>query len=322
MDHLRIERHDDVLAPASTLLIAKNRGQQMFRRYLKVTKPGIIMGNVISVAGGFLLASRGDIDGWLMLATLVGLSLVVASGCVINNVIDRDIDIRMARTRTRVTVTGEMSAKTALLHGTALGVLGFALLVIFTNWIAVFFAVFGYVIYVGVYSLYMKRRSVYGTFVGSLSGAVPPVVGYCAVTAQFDIGALISLIMFSLWQMPHSYAIAIFRYKDYQAARIPVLPVAHGIDKAKHHIVLYIAIYALVVMLLTIGGYTGMAFLAVACTTSFWWLLMALRGYRRNIDISGWARQVFAFSILNITALSIAMAVDYQNIAPHLLAFN
>ena len=292
----------------------------MFRRYLSVTKPGIIMGNLISVAGGFLLASRGDVDPWLMIATLIGLSLVVASGCAINNVIDRDIDVAMARTRTRVTVTGEMSAFAALSHGVLLGVVGFGLLIVYTTQAAVFFAAFGYVIYVGVYSLYMKRNSVYGTFVGSLSGAVPPVVGYCAVTGQFDMGALILLVMFSLWQMPHSYAIAIFRFKDYQAAGIPVLPVAQGIDKAKRHIVLYIAVYALVVMLLPISGYTGAAFMAVACITSFWWLLMALRGYRRNIDLTGWARQVFAFSIVNITALSIAMAVDYHSAAPQLFA--
>jgi len=257
-----------------------------------------------------------------MVATLIGLSLVVASGCAINNVIDRDIDIAMARTRTRVTVTGEMSAMAALCHGVVLGIIGFGLLIAYTTPAAVFFAAFGYFIYVGVYSLYMKRNSVYGTFIGSLSGAVPPVVGYCAVSGQFDMGALILLVMFSLWQMPHSYAIAIFRFKDYQAAGIPVLPVAQGINKAKRHIVLYIAIYALVVMLLPISGYTGAAFMAVACITSFWWLLMALRGYRRNIDISGWARQVFAFSIINITALSIAMAVDYQSIAPQLLVLN
>lgn len=294
----------------------------MFRRYWSVTKPGIIMGNFISVAGGFLLASKGDVDLWLMTATLIGLSLVIASGCAINNVIDRDIDIKMARTRTRVTVTGEMSALAALCHGVVLGVIGFGLLIAYTTSAAVFFAVFGYVIYVGVYSLYMKRNSIYGTFIGSLSGAVPPVVGYCAVTGRFDMEALILLVMFSLWQMPHSYAIAIFRFKDYQAANIPVLPVAKGIDKAKRHIVLYIAIYALVVMLLPIGGYTGAAFMAVACTTSFWWLLMALRGYRRDIDVIGWARQVFGFSIVNITALSIAMAMDYQMITPQFALFN
>ena len=293
----------------------------MFRRYLSVTKPGIIMGNFISGAGGFLLASRGDVDLWLMCATLIGLSLIIASGCAINNVIDRDIDVVMARTRKRVTVTGEMSAFSALSHGVVLGIAGFGLLIAYTTPVAVLFGLFGYFIYVVVYSLYMKRKSVYGTFVGSLSGAVPPVVGYCAVTGQFDMGAVILLVMFSLWQMPHSYAIAIFRFKDYQAANIPVLPVSHGIDKAKQRIVIYIAIYALVVMLLPIAGFTGLAFMAVACTTSFWWLIMALRGYRRDVDIVGWARRVFAFSIVNITALSIAMALDYQSIAPQAFSF-
>ncbi|MCU4675138.1 heme o synthase [Catenovulum sp. 2E275] len=292
----------------------------MFRRYLSVTKPGIIFGNLISVIGGFLLAARGNIDISLMLATVIGLSLVVASGCAINNLIDRDIDAAMQRTRSRVTVTGEMSGLAAFAHGIVLGVAGFTLLAIYTNPITVFFAAFGYFIYVGVYSLYMKRHSVYGTFVGSFSGAVPPVVGYCAVTAQFDMGALILLIMFSLWQMPHSYAIAIFRYQDYKAANIPVLPVVKGINKAKQQIVLYIAIYALVVMLLPLNGYTGAAFMAVACTTSFWWLMMALKGYRQDIEITGWARKVFAFSIVNITALCIAMAVDYHTTPSTLLA--
>lgn len=284
----------------------------MFSRYLKVTKPGIIMGNLIATAGGFLLASRGQIDPTLMLATLTGLSLVVASGCAFNNVIDRDIDAKMARTKSRVTVTGEMSPLTALTHGVALAILGFGMLAWFTNSLALGFAAFGFVIYVGVYSLYMKRHSVFGTLVGSLSGAVPPVVGYCAVSGQFDSGAAILLIMFSLWQMPHSYAIAIFRYQDYQNAGIPVLPVAQGIDSAKRQIVVYIALYTLVVLLLPINGYTGLAFMAVACSTGFWWLLMALRGYKRGVDMTRWARQVFAFSIVSITAISIAMAMDYH----------
>tara|TARA_B100000749_G_scaffold220891_1_gene175937 strand:- start:344 stop:1282 length:939 start_codon:yes stop_codon:yes gene_type:complete len=292
-----------------------------FKRYLTVTKPGIIFGNLVSVAGGFLLAAKGHVEPMLMIATLVGLSLVVASGCAINNCIDSDIDRKMQRTQTRVTVTGEMSLTAAFFHGLFLGVLGFAILVIYTNMTAVFFAAFGYIIYVGLYSLYMKRNSVYGTLVGSLSGAVPPVVGYCAVSGQFDTAAAILLVMFSLWQMPHSYAIAIFRFKDYEAANIPVLPVAKGVAKAKQHIVLYIAVFALVVLLLPLSGYTGIGFMAVACTTSLWWLFMALRGYRRDINIEGWARQVFGFSILNIIALSIAMSVDYHEPIKHDLCF-
>ncbi|MFD1215885.1 heme o synthase [Microbulbifer celer] len=290
--------------------------------YYAVTKPGIIAGNLISVAGGFFLAARGDIDWALFAATAIGLSLVVASGCAINNCIDRDIDACMQRTRNRVTVTGALSARAALLFGLLLGAAGFALLAIYTNAVSVAFAALGFVVYVGIYSLYMKRKSVYGTLVGALSGAVPPVVGYCAVTGQCDAGAMILLVMFCLWQMPHSYAIGIFRYRDYEAAGIPVLPVAQGVAKAKLHIVLYIAVFSLVTVLLPLSGYTGAAFMAVACTTSLWWLAMALRGYRRDIDITGWARQVFAFSIFTITTLSIAMALDFNITAPDLLVLN
>lgn len=121
----------------------------MIRPYLKVTKPGIIMGNLISVAGGFFMAARGNIDWSLMWATVIGLSLVVASGCAINNVIDRDIDVHMRRTQNRVTVTGELSGRAAFIFGVVLGVMGFATLAIYTNIVAVGFAAFGYLVYVG-----------------------------------------------------------------------------------------------------------------------------------------------------------------------------
>ena len=131
-----------------------------------------------------------------------------------------------------------------------------------------------------------------------------------------DAGAVILLLMFSLWQMPHSYAIAIFRFDDYAAANIPVLPVAEGLTKAKLHIVLYIAVFALVAALLPLAGYTGIAFMAVTFATSLWWLAMALRGYRHGINLQSWARQVFGFSIVTITALSVTMALDFQSVVP------
>ncbi|RQO66718.1 protoheme IX farnesyltransferase [Aquitalea sp. FJL05] len=282
------------------------------KRYLQVTKPGIIFGNLISTVGGFLLATQGRLDWTLLLATVAGLSLVVASGCAINNCIDRDIDARMARTQKRVLVTGDMSPKAALAHGFVLGVAGFATLGIWTNSLTLACALFGFLIYVGVYSLYMKRKSVYGTLVGSLSGAVPPVAGYCAASGRFDSGAAILLLMFCLWQMPHSYAIAIFRFKDYEAAKIPVLPVVKGISEAKQQIVLYILAFAVATLLLVFYGYAGYGYLAVACATSLWWLKMALSGYKESTDDRIWARQVFFFSIITVTALSVMMAVDGQ----------
>ncbi|ALD43802.1 MULTISPECIES: heme o synthase [Serratia] len=291
----------------------------MIKQYLQVTKPGIIFGNLISVVGGFLLASKGSIDYPLFLATLVGVSLVVASGCVFNNYIDRDIDKKMERTKNRVLVKGLIAPSVTLVYATALGIVGFALLYIAANPLAMWLAVMGFVVYVGVYSLYMKRHSVYGTLIGSLSGAAPPVIGYCAVTNEFDAGALILLAIFSLWQMPHSYAIAIFRFKDYQAANIPVLPVVKGISVAKNHITVYILAFMIATLMLTLVGYAGYKYLIVAAAVSVWWLGMALRGYKTEND-SVWARKLFVFSIVAITSLSVMMSIDFSaTAAPEVL---
>ncbi|GAA0510345.1 heme o synthase [Tatumella terrea] len=284
----------------------------MIKQYLQVTKPGIIFGNLISVVGGFLLASKGSINYTLFLTSMVGVSLVVASGCVFNNVIDRDIDRKMERTKNRVLVKGLISAKTSLVYATFLGIAGFMMLYFGANPLAMWLSVIGFIVYVGIYSLYMKRHSVYGTLIGSLSGAAPPVIGYCAVSNEFDAGALILLAIFSLWQMPHSYAIAIYRFKDYQAANIPVLPVVKGISVAKHHITIYILAFMIATLMLSLGGYAGYKYLVVAAVVSLWWLGMALSGYKRTNDDRLWARKLFVFSIVAITALSVMMSVDFM----------
>lgn len=281
------------------------------KHFIQITKPGIIFGNVLSVAGGFFLASKGHVDFGLFLVAMIGTSLVVASGCVFNNCIDRDIDLKMERTKNRVLVQGLVSLKLALAYATVLGVVGVGLLYFKANALAALFAVIGFVIYVGFYSLYLKRKSVHGTLVGSLSGAMPPVIGYVAVSNSFDLAALTLLVMFSLWQMPHSYAIAIFRFNDYLAASIPVLPVKRGIRVAKRHILIYILAFLLATLMLTFGGYAGLNYLAVAAAMGMYWLYMAWTGYKAKDD-TVWARKLFVFSIFTITALSVAMSLDFQ----------
>jgi len=281
------------------------------KHFIQITKPGIIFGNVLSVAGGFFLASKGQIDFGLFLAAVIGTSLVVASGCVFNNCIDRDIDVKMERTKNRVLVQGLVSLKLALLYATILGVVGVGLLYTKANPLAALFAVIGFVIYVGFYSLYLKRKSVHGTLVGSLSGAMPPVIGYVAVSNSFDFAALTLLVMFSLWQMPHSYAIAIFRFNDYLAAKIPVLPVERGILVAKRHIPMYILAFLVATLMLTVGGYAGLNYMAVAAAMGMYWLYMAWKGYKAVDDIV-WARKLFVFSIFTISALSVMMSLDFQ----------
>ncbi|WP_449429774.1 heme o synthase [Pseudomonas putida] len=290
------------------------------KHFIQITKPGIIFGNVLSVAGGFFLAAKGHVDFALFLAVVVGTSLVVASGCVFNNCIDRDIDLKMERTKNRVMVQGGMPLALALIYATLLGVAGFSLLYVQANPLSAFCALIGFIVYVGFYSLWLKRKSVHGTLVGSLSGAMPPVIGYCAVSNSFDLAAVTLLVMFSLWQMPHSFAIAIFRFKDYSAANIPVLPVARGVLAAKKQIVLYVLAFVLATLMLTLGGYAGLGYLAVAAGMGLYWLYMAWGGYKAEDD-SKWARKVFGFSILTVTALSVMMSVDSQTAADVLMTY-
>jgi protoheme IX farnesyltransferase len=289
---------------------ALHKVQSIVRHYLQLAKMGIVFGNLVSVAGGFFLASRGHINLPLFLATVAGVSLVVASGCAFNNYIDRDIDAKMRRTQSRVLVLGLVPPAAALAYGFLLGLAGLTLLYLEVNALSAFLVILGFIVYVGVYSLYMKRHSVFGTLIGSLSGAMPPVIGYCAVSNHFDMGAGLLLLIFSLWQMPHSYAIGILYLKDYGDAGIPVLPVKFGVAAAKKRIVWYIAAFTILAPMLTVAGYTGYGYFIVAAATGIYWLYAALSNYRIKND-QVWARKMFILSIVSIMVLSVMMSVDF-----------
>lgn len=291
------------------------RMPERIKNYLLVTKPWIILGNLISAAAGFFLASKGRVDGAALLATLSGISLVVASGCVFNNCIDRKIDRKMIRTRRRALAQGLISVEIALSYATTLGIAGIALLWAATNLLSVVIVLAGLVIYVVVYSLCLKRSSIYSPLIGSLAGATPPLAGYCAVTGCFDLGALILLAIFSLWQMPHCYSIAIFRFDDYAAAAIPVLPVTQGTAVAKKHIIGYILAFMAATLMLTLGGYTGYSTFGVATVFGLAWLYLAWSGFKAP-DERIWARKLFVFSILAMFVLSVMMSIDFTAPVP------
>jgi heme o synthase len=283
---------------------------EKLRNYLRVAKPGIVLGNLISAAGGFFLGARGRIDVSLLLATLAGISLVVAAGCVLNNCIDRKIDRKMSRTCGRVLARRVISPQNAIGYALLLGLTGTVLLWGATNRLCVTLVLAGFVIYVVVYSLYLKRRSLYATLIGSLAGTAPPIAGYCAATGRFDPGAWILLLIFGLWQMPHCYAFAIYRFDDYAAAQIPVVPVRLGIPAAKRHIALYVPAFVAATAMLTVGGYTGYGYFWVAMVLGLLWLVLAWSGFRAADD-GQWARRLFVFSFVSIAVLSVMMSIDH-----------
>ncbi len=280
------------------------------RNYWLVIKPGILFGNLVSVTGGFLLASRGSVDILMLLATVAGVGLVVASACVLNNCIDRDIDRLMVRTRNRVLAKGLMSPQAAISYALVLGIGGGLLLVTADNRLSFAVVMCGFAVYAGFYSLYLKRRSASAPLVGSLAGAAPPLAGYCAVSNHFDAGALILLLIFSLWQMPHFYAIAISRLEDYVAAAIPVLPAREGVPAAKRHIIGYILAFTAATLMLTFCGYAGYCYLAVALALGLVWLSVAWAAYKAPDD-RPLVRKVFLCSLAIIFILNIMMSVDF-----------
>jgi len=280
----------------------------MYKIYLQLSKPGIVLGNLVSVTGGFLLGSRGAIDWQQGALVAAGVSLVVASGCAVNNVVDRDIDRRMQRTRHRPTASGAIAVPAALRYAAVLLVAGLGLLHASTqHLLPLILALLGYAVYAGLYTLYLKRRSVHGTLIGSIAGAMPPVVGYCAAIGGFDARAMLLLLLFSLWQMPHSYAIALVRAADYRAAAIPVLPLVRGHAAAKRQIIGYLLAFSAAAVTLGLFG-AGRIYLLSAPLACAGWLTVCIAGFRARDD-ARWARQVFFASIAVITVLSTAMAL-------------
>jgi heme o synthase len=282
----------------------------MIKGYLSITKPGIIIGNLISVAAGFFLAAKTEsADVLLLICTLVGVALVIASGCVINNIFDRDIDQKMSRTQQRLLVKGEINVDHAFIFALVLLLAGTALMYRMTNPLSAVMVLLGFVFYVFFYTMWYKRHSVYGTLVGSISGAVPPLVGYLAVTNYISLEAVLLFTLFCLWQMPHSYAIAMFRMQDYRDAGIPVLPVVEGIEKARKHMMAYVIAFNLVAFALFVLGNCGYEYLVVAAAVCLMWTRVTFRQVDQENYVS-WSKTVFKTSLVVVMGISSVMGLE------------
>ena len=286
----------------------------MLKDYYQLTKPGIIYGNAVTVIAGFLLATGNHAINWhLFVETLVGISLIMASGCVFNNYIDRDIDGKMERTKSRALVRGTISPRGALAYGTALGSIGILVLFFYTNFLTTLVALGGLFAYVVLYSLWFKRTSTYGTLVGSISGAVPPVVGYLSVSNHVTIGVVILFFILAIWQMPHSFAIAIYRLEDYRRAGIAVLPVKRGIFITKIQMLIYIALFMLATFALAVFGYVGYVYFFTMLVLGLGWLGFAIKGFSTSNN-KRWARAMFIFSIFILLSFCLLVVADVTHL--------
>jgi len=279
-------------------------------------KIGIIKSNLIAMFAGLCMAlyvtdttffSRiGDIA-----LAFIGATLVIGSAGAFNNLYDRDIDIIMERTRSRPTVTGHINTAQGLFIGCVMSVAGLVLLYTASP-LAALFGFLGLFLYVVPYTMWTKRKTVYNTEVGSLSGATPPLIGWAVITndlTQPGIAALFILMV--LWQMPHFYGIAVRRYDEYKAAKVAMLPVVKGMRRTYIQTNIY-----LVALFMASGLFWSFSpFIAVtAAVLSLAWILLSLIGYRR-MEERAWAKSMFIFSLNHITIL-LLIIVGYSLLKP------
>lgn len=278
------------------------------KSYYYLTKPGIIYGNLLTAVAGFLLASGWNVNLPLFFGTLFGIGLVIGSSCVINNYIDREIDSKMKRTQKRAFVTGKISKEKGLTFATVLGILGFGILILFTNWLVVASGIIAMFSYIVVYG-YIKRKSPVGTLVGTIPGAMSLVAGYLAVTGKVDLGAVLLFLIMVFWQLPHFYAIGTFRLKDYREAGLPILPVKRGVRITKIHMLICMILFLISSVSLSFSGYTGNVFLIVMGILGGYWIFLGIKGFK-TIDDTKWARKVFGFSLIILMSMSVLMSLN------------
>jgi heme o synthase len=282
------------------------------RAYYDALKPSRTYATGRTAGAGFLFAYSNWPVTWtarlsLFVSTLLGTTLVIMSACAVNNCTDRGIDARMDRTKKRATVTGEISVRKLATVGVVLGVVGFALLLVRVNLLTALIGAAAYVDYVVLYG-WTKRHSVHSTVVGTICGAASLVAGYTAVTNRFDVPALLLGLMMVFWQMPHFYAIAIFRRNDYAAADLPVWTVRYGVRSAQVWIVVYTVLYILAGAALGIWGHAGVIATAAIVLTGLYWLYKGMAGLRA-VDPDKWAHRMFGLSFVTLLVLCAALAL-------------
>jgi protoheme IX farnesyltransferase len=278
------------------------------KAYVNLTKPRIIVLLLITTFGGMVVAARTIPPLDLIIATLVGGAFAAGGANAINCYIDRDIDQLMHRTRSRSLPAGRVAPRNALLYGLILGVLSFAILAIFANLLTAVLAQAGLLFYVLVYTGYLKRSTPQNIVIGGAAGAMPPLVGWVAVTGQIDLFALYLFAIIFFWTPPHFWALSLLTSQDYARANVPMLPLVFGEGETRRQIFLYSLLLVAVTMVVYSGRAVGWIYLLAALTLGGGLLFYALRLLRNGTPRH--ARQLFTYTNAYLALLFLAMAAD------------
>jgi protoheme IX farnesyltransferase len=277
--------------------------------YVMLTKPRIISLLLLTTLVPMLIAREGAIPWVLIGWTLLGGALASGGAGAINMYFDRDIDAIMSRTKKRPVPNNRVSATNALIFGVVLNVLAFAVLWWQANLLAAVLAMIGTLYYVIVYTRWLKRTSPQNIVIGGAAGAIPPLVGWAAVTNRIGVEAVLMFAIIFYWTPPHFWALALLRRTEYARAGIPMLPVVHGDAATKWLILLYTVVMLAVTLLLTPLGVAGPVYFVCAAVLGGIFLRDAYRVYRDTETT--WAWRLYKYSLLYLALLFAALVLDH-----------
>jgi len=279
-----------------------------WRDYVALTKPRIMTLLLLTGLCGMIVGAGGWPATWLVAVTMLGLGLACGGASALNHVLDRDIDRAMRRTSTRPVAAERVPAEYALEFGLALSALSFVLLASFVNVLTAVLALVGNLFYVLVYTRWLKRSTPQNIVIGGAAGAVPPLVGWAAATGDLTVPALFLFLIVFFWTPPHFWALALLIRRDYESARIPMLPVVRGERATTRQIVLYSAALVPITLLPFFWDTVGVLYLV--CAVALGGVLMALAVGLARRTTPARARLLFHFSLLYLALLFVVMALD------------
>ena len=284
-----------------------DRKPSVLRDYLALTKPRIISLLLITATGGMFLASQGPPPLLLLALVLAGGSLAAGGANALNHFLDRDLDERMVRTAGRPVPAGRVGARQALIFGIFLNVVAFILLALWVNLLSAGLTLGATLFYVLVYTSWLKRTTPQNIVIGGAAGAVPPLVGWAAVTGSVGLPALYLFTIVFFWTPPHFWALSLLLHGDYARAGIPMLPVVRGVPETVRSIILYSAILVSVTVLFFTTRAVGLIYLAGAvglgAVLLLAWRLLRSREIRH-------ARRLYLYSLLYLALLFLFLMVD------------
>ncbi len=280
-----------------------------WRDYYEMTKPNVVMLLLLTALVGMCLATPQWVDWKILIAGLVGIGLLSSAAAVINHVVDHKIDSQMARTFNRPVAKGKVSVSHALIFAAVMAVAGYGILELAVNRLTAMLTLASLVGYAFVYTMFLKRATPQNIVIGGLAGAAPPLLGWTAVTGEIHAHALLLVLIIFTWTPPHFWALAIHREKDYAKAKVPMLPVTHGIEFTKTSVLLYTVLLCLVCLLPYLTGMSNLIYLIGSTALNAGFMMYAWKLKYAATDKT--AMQTFKYSILHLMLLFVVLLVDH-----------